>query len=109
MRIQNSSLPTWQKINYNSKVPPVLERIVKTILSEKLERTKYNMNRPIPGRVFRSQPIGKLRKKPEPAIIKQKIGQIVEDLDPTITEDTEIFILDDDEFTNLFEELEKIN
>jgi hypothetical protein len=79
MRENNSSsLPTWQKINYNSKRNVHLAEIVRKILSERLDRSEY-INRPIHKDLIKLKPIG---------------------------HKSEFIILEDDEFIEFFEELE---
>jgi hypothetical protein len=79
--LSNYPLPSWQKINYNLKRDIRLELIVQRILSEKLPPAKY--------------------------INRAKTKQIPQKLKLTpISEHTEFIILEDQEFTQLFKDLE---
>lgn len=78
MQENHDLLPTWQKINYNSKRNIHLAEIIRKILSERLNGSEY-INRPIPKDLIKLKPIG---------------------------HKSEFIILEDDEFIEFFEELE---
>ncbi len=116
MRKINKQLPTWQKIKFNIKIND-LESTISKLLSDKLDKSKY-INRPIQDEKVR---INKIKRSVAKAKIKeitpaikeikqapatQEIKQTPEIKQIEASSEEEIVLLDDEEFTDLINELE---